>query len=239
MRKLLLSVGAGLIASAGAFSSGSGAAAVPVLVELFTSEGCSSCPPADRVLAKLDKDQPVPGAEVIVLSEHVDYWNQLGWADPYSSALYSSRQREYARRLGGEVYTPEAVVDGAQGMVGSEEKDLRDAIRRAAASPKSPLMVSGARDGDKVNLTITGGALKGELFVAVARDSAETQVLRGENSGRHLAHVAVVNAVQSAGKLDGHGELSRTITVKAAAASRVVVWVNSGGHVTALGHTKV
>src|ERR1700686_990870 len=111
---------------------------VPVLAELFTSEGCSSCPPADALLMKLDRLQPVPGARVIVLSEHVDYWNQLGWRDPFSSPQFSKRQADYARLMGSEVYTPQLVIDGRVQLNGSDAKDIQDAIARAAARPKLP-----------------------------------------------------------------------------------------------------
>src|SRR5271170_755329 len=143
MRKF--SVPAGLLVLYAAASISSGAdksgARVPVLVELFTSEGCSDCPPADRLLGELDQNQPIPGAELIVLSEHVDYWNQLGWKDPFSSAQFSQRQSDYAHSLGGEVYTPELVVDGAKGFVGSNEGDARREIHNALREAKAPIRV--------------------------------------------------------------------------------------------------
>ena len=176
-------------------------ARVPVLVELFTSEGCSSCPPADRLLEKLDREQSVAGSDVIVLSEHVDYWNQLGWTDPFSSALYTQRQRDYAWSLNGEVYTPEMVVDGAKGFVGSDEAEARRAIREATKPGKTRVHVEARREEDKVRISIRmDQAPDGVVFLALARESEKSQVLRGENGGRALTHVAVVSPLQEVGE---------------------------------------
>src|SRR5207244_6474025 len=96
-------------------------AALPILVELFTSEGCSSCPPADAVLARLHEKQPVPGVEIVALSEHVDYWNYIGWRDPFSDEQFSDRQSRYAKAVGrGRVYTPQVIVDGRLDVLGSD-----------------------------------------------------------------------------------------------------------------------
>src|SRR5208337_4581931 len=121
----------------------------PVLVELFTSEGCSSCPPADALLEKLDREQPIAGAQIIVLSEHVDYWNHLGWTDPFSSAAFSARQETYARRFGLDgPYTPEMVVDGNAECNGSDARKAEAAIRRAIEAPKVGIRMRAAASGD-------------------------------------------------------------------------------------------
>src|ERR1700751_5468568 len=118
-------------------------ARVPVLLELFTSEGCSSCPPADRLLQILDEKQPVAGADLIVLSEHVDYWDRLGWRDPFSSPQYSARQQDYTNRYNFDgVYTPQLVVDGQFGFVGSDARAASSAIQKAIREPKIPIDIS-------------------------------------------------------------------------------------------------
>src|SRR5271163_244687 len=115
----------------------------PVLVELFTSEGCSSCPPADALLAKLDHDQPIQNAEIIVLGEHVDYWDNLGWHDRFSSHEYTERQSQYSARLGVDgVYTPQMIVDGSDQFVGNDSTHARRSITSAAQKAKLNLSLS-------------------------------------------------------------------------------------------------
>jgi hypothetical protein len=172
-----------------------GSPRVPVLLELFTSEGCSSCPPADRLLQLFDQKQPVPGADLIVLSEHVDYWDRLGWKDPFSSSLFTSRQQEYSYRLQGDgVYTPELVVDGRFGLVGSDGRKAESAIQEAMRAPKIPIAISNAsRDGNQVTVHIEVPAAdsglksgRGILYLVLADDLAESHAARGENAGRSL-----------------------------------------------------
>jgi hypothetical protein len=182
----------------------------PVLVELFTSEGCSSCPPADELLARLDAQQLVPGAQVIVLSEHVTYWNQEGWRDPYSLDTLTDRQQQYGNMFSlPSIYTPQAVVDGAAQVTGSDGPALGRAIAKAAATPALDLAIEDAGwSAGAVHFKVRVGAgheSSGTLMAALAEDSAESQVKRGENAGRTLRHVAVVRVMKDMGKgaLDG------------------------------------
>src|SRR5579872_391638 len=119
----------------------------PVVIELFTSEGCSSCPPADHLLARLENEQPVPQADIVVMEEHVDYWDHLGWRDPFSAASYTQRQQDYALAFGLEdVYTPEMVVDGRPGFTGSDGGRALQAIRDSASAPHATVDIR--REGD-------------------------------------------------------------------------------------------
>lgn len=220
---------------------------VPVLLELFTSEGCSSCPPADRLLERFDREQPFPGAELIVLSEHVDYWNSLGWSDPYSSAAFSRRQRDYAARLGLEdVYTPQLIVDGKTGFVGSDANKAATVISSALASPKASLQISIAgQDAKSAQIRVSSsGQISGDLFVAAALDRAQSHVSSGENSGRTLGHVAVVYSLQKGGKWNGSGSHSQELDVplKASAGhARIVAFVQDpgSGKIVAVSQTRL
>jgi len=188
---------------------------IPIVVELFTSEGCSSCPPADNVLSRLDREQPIAGAQIIALSQHVDYWNDLGWRDPYSAAGFSERQREYAgvfRNRG--VYTPQMVVDGRYEFVGSNMSKARDAIAQSAQSPKAAVQVQldpaaeGVAAGHlrfKVTVDNLQAVKRDDCFdvlLAVTESNLRSSVSNGENAGRRLVHSAVVRQLRVIGDLD-------------------------------------
>ena len=176
----------------------------PVLVELFTSEGCSDCPPADRVLAKLEKEQANPNAEIITLALHVDYWNNLGWKDPFSAAQYSQRQSGYSERFKlDSVYTPQMVVDGQTQFVGSNLGTANKAITDAAQNPKTDIDISTAA-GSKLNVKIADLPAHEAAYVwlAIAEDNLQTNVKRGENGGRTLDHVSVVREMTLLGEIN-------------------------------------
>ncbi len=164
----------------------------PVLVELFTSEGCSSCPPADALLSRLQADP-----RIVALAYHVDYWDSLGWKDPFASAAFTGRQREHAARFDrGRLYTPQMVVDGAQGFVGSDEGAALRSI--AAGRPKPGLRLSVL--GNRLGVDADAAGEIATVWLALAEDGLESRVLRGENAGRALRHDGVVRELR---RLDG------------------------------------
>lgn len=175
---------------------------VPVIVELFTSEGCSSCPPADELLAELERDQPVANVDLIVLSEHVDYWNSQGWKDPFSAAMFSARQQSYATTLhSSDVYTPQAVIDGRTSAVGSNRQGVLRAITVSGQTAKPQLEVNVVREGNTIVVDMPATA-KGDVWIALTEAQTTSHVTHGENSGRTLHHVGVVRVLTrlSAGK---------------------------------------
>jgi hypothetical protein len=204
-------------------TSKDGSQRTPILVELFTSEGCSDCPPADALLERLDRSQPINGAELIVLSEHVDYWNDIGWRDPYSSREYSQRQGAYGSHFGlGSVYTPQMVIDGRFELVGSDEGRATTAIERAAKTAKIPVDITSIHleAGNIVTLHVNAGPLpssvaveSADVLIATADERDESHVSRGENAGKTLKHIAVLRSLTRVGTVGRSGDFSRDVRV--------------------------
>jgi hypothetical protein len=191
-----------------------------ILVELFTSEGCSSCPPADALLQKMDASQPVPGAQLIVLSEHVDYWDHDGWKDPNSSPALTQRQEDYVHALGLDTaYTPQIVVDGTGLLRPGDAQQFIKLFQGAAAVPKIPVRIGDMNvDAGVLHARIeaegSSDKRNADVYVAVALDHVESQVLHGENGGRRLTHVAVVVQLTKIGKLQKGKSFDETIQLK-------------------------
>jgi len=174
----------------------------PVLVELFTSEGCSSCPPADRVLAQLEREQTNTDVEIITLALHVDYWNYLGWKDEFSAAMYSQRQSGYAEQFKlDSIYTPQMVVDGQTQFVGSNLGTAQKAVADAAKHQKANIEISNANDKLKVKIADAPAHDDSYVWLTIAEDDLKTNVRRGENSGKTLNHVSVVREMKLLGNL--------------------------------------
>ncbi len=181
-----------------------GAGPIPVVVELFTSEGCSSCPPADQLLLQLDARQPFAGVEVIALSEHVDYWNRLGWRDPFSSSEFTARQQRYGRLFRTDnIYTPQMVVDGRAEFVGNDARRAEKVIREAALDPKVGVRVEAAAGRIRVSVDPLAKPASADVLLAITESGLESSVTRGENSGRRLKHTAVVRRLTLLGKAAG------------------------------------
>jgi hypothetical protein len=190
-----------------------------VLVELFTSEGCSSCPPADALLRQVNGTRTSGGQWIVGISEHVTYWNSLGWSDPFSSTLYTDRQNAYSQRFHLEgVYTPQMVINGAQQIVGSDRAGLARAVQKEEAQrPQMSLRILSmnvAQTTLTVNFSASGElpAQGADLIAVLADDSDRSSVLRGENSGRTLAHVAVARSISRVARVQAAGE--RTVQIE-------------------------
>jgi hypothetical protein len=240
---------------AAAASGDATAAKTPVLIELFTSEGCNTCPPADKVLGYMEEKQPFPGTTVIALEEHVDYWNHEGWNDPYSSAKWTERQQNYAGLFKKQEYTPQMVIDGKAQLIGSDGPNVVKAVQAAVAAPKTEVKIAaGATDPKGVrHYTVTTGKLAGgaggdsaEVWLAVTEDGLQQSVNAGENSGQTLHHAATMRSLQKIGVADASKpeSFSGDAAVKFdpkwnAANSRVVVFIQEKKSREVLGATAI
>ena len=179
-----------------------------VVVELFTSEGCSSCPPADELLGRLRRDLSAKNVQVIPLGFHVDYWDGLGWKDRFSSAKFTQRQEQYAQALRVDgPYTPEMVVDGAVEFVGNDAGRAQNTIRQQASQLETAQVKIAAASGDQVSVQVKAAPSSSNALVmlAITEDNLSTQVGSGENGGRTLHHAAVVRDLRQVGTLKDGG----------------------------------
>ncbi len=239
MRSVLL---AGLMAATAAAQTPTAPPAGPservVLVELFTSEGCSSCPPADQLLRQIDGTRLSSGVRMIVVSEHVTYWDHLGWKDPFSAETMTARQNAYGDRFHlDSVYTPQMVVNGETELVGGNGPKLQKAVETAHAADAMALRIGGVTvTGDSVAATISlDGSVPArgaELFAAIAEDETTQRVRGGENSGRTLAHASVARAMVRVAKVRAAGDSPLKLTLPPADAGtrrHLVVWAQEPG----------
>ena len=182
-----------------------------VLVELFTSEGCSSCPPADALLGTLRQDLAKQGLDVVPLGLHVDYWNSLGWKDRFSSAAFSRRQEEYARALHLDgPYTPQMVVDGTTEFVGNERQRAYAVIVESAAHAAGASIEASLTPPDKLTLKVASASNGATVMLAITEDNLSTRVGAGENNGRELRHAAVVRQLRPLGTIQ-NGNFASTV----------------------------
>jgi len=187
----------------------------PVIVELFTSEGCSSCPPADDFLAQLDARRTLGAAEVIALEEHVDYWDQQGWRDPFSSSAWTTRQYQYSGSLHtGNPYTPEMVIDGTAGFVGSRGAMAVQEIEKAAGIRKARVEISEVSPVEKKTVVLKISVEKlvspspndtPEVILAITESGLHSAVRAGENSGKELNHSPVLRELRVIGTMGKNG----------------------------------
>jgi hypothetical protein len=176
-------------------------AETPVVIELFTSEGCSSCPPADALLVELSRKSPPSGVKLILMGEHVDYWNYIGWTDRFSSAQFSERQNGYGRDFHlATVYTPQMVIDGHLELVGNDAAEVYRDISKEAAKPKPAQVSLRWESPQKLHVAVQAPAgERPKVLLAITEDGLSTAVGRGENGGRTLQHAAVVRQLKELG----------------------------------------
>jgi hypothetical protein len=215
----------------------------PLLVELFTAEGCSSCPPADAFLVSLDEHQPIPGGQIIVLSEHMDYWNS-SWPDPFASGQLTARQSGYVRALrDSSAFTPQFVIDGSIEMRLRDKEEIARNFQTALAAPKIPVSITALKVAPGTPDTVSGqidvdgsaAAHKADVYIALAIDRIETKVLRGENRGKDLTHVGVVEYLSKVGELKPGEKFSQNFNVPFKRGmdpnnARVIVFVQEPGY---------
>jgi hypothetical protein len=179
-----------------------------VVVELFTSEGCSSCPPADELLGHLRQDLASKNIQVIPLGFHVDYWNSLGWKDRFSSAEFTQRQEQYARSLRVDgPYTPQMVVDGELEFVGNSAGQAQRAIGQASSQPETAEVQLSVTGSDQLAIQVKAPVSAGDanVMLAITEDNLTTKVGSGENGGRTLHHAAVVRELRQLGRIHDGG----------------------------------
>ncbi|KAF2337469.1 DUF1223 domain-containing protein [Flavobacterium nitrogenifigens] len=169
------------------------------LLELYTSEGCSSCPPADELLGRIQNEYR--DKNVYVLAYHVDYWDKQGWKDIFSNADFTKRQYDYAQFLGKEpIYTPQVIINGKTDYIGSQETSLRNGIKSALSKPTlASLNLEASQNANSlsVNYNVEGTSKNSRLLLAVVQKEAKSNVKRGENANRVLTHYQIVRNLQS------------------------------------------
>jgi hypothetical protein len=218
MKPLVLSIAALLVSVAHPR-----AAERPIVVELFTSQGCSSCPPADSYLTEIASSRP----NVLPLAFHVTYWNGLGWRDPFSLDSATRRQAAYEARFGDGSYTPELVVDGRKGVVGSQRDDVEDAIAWARRTAVTATTLSAVRAGDAIEIHVGGGRAQGRLVLVGYDRLHQTSVGRGENSGRTLTESNIVRSIVPVAPWTGV-PLSLTVAAPDGEAAAVLLEAENG-----------
>ncbi|SMX50870.1 DUF1223 domain-containing protein [Maliponia aquimaris] len=223
----------GMIAALGIAVAGAGPVVAqdsPVVVELFTSQGCSSCPPADALLAELGDRE-----DVIALALHVDYWDYIGWKDVFAQHAFTKRQKAYARTGGWKmIYTPQMVVNGVDDVVGSRSMKLADLIQKHADRPRTvDLRVARAGDHLTIRAEALGQVRPCDIHVVVYMPRKEVEITRGENAGRTLTYTNVATNWTVAGRWDGKGVYEGRVRLDGALPVIVLVQDPDNGHIEA------